>query len=442
MLVLAGIQVVLGSIWIVCNLTYIPDFQETRDMLKASETLVFDEYMGILYSLILRLFSLFGDWFYVPVYILQLAVAAWSYFYLLRNISGNRFAKADKKIIWLMVGYLVTFPMILQCHMSILPYSLTTSLLAFLVAEIKYLVEEREAVQKKRLLKICVLWLLVGLLIPDYGVITAFLVGAGFAFATWKQRKRILMYFCIMLLTITTLFGILYQAQTPGSYGRMQRSVNSVLMTRFVWPYFEWDSYFWIYREWMELEDGELAWISMYPENVFYEFGPKVESIIGKEDADVIYGLMAKESFFVRKKDALKALGRDILANAGGPFALQYQLSGRGVSYTAWNYYQMQGNTPGLTKYFVKFAIYVFEFLLLMALCFVISRRKSRKVLGVMKKAMPALLGLGAMVLWYTMIGNGMQDYLKVVPVSLFWCMLPLLELGRLAEEPVETDEK
>ena len=84
----------------------------------------------------------------------------------------------------------------------------------------------------------------------------------------------------------------------------------------------------------------------------------------------------------------------------------------------------------------------VYGFLLLMALCFAISRRKSRKVLGVMKKAMPALLGLGAMVLWYTMIGNGMQDYLKVVPVSLFWCMLPLLELGRLVEENVENGEE
>lgn len=442
MLVLAGIQVVLGGIWIVCNLTYIPDFQETRDMLKASETLVFDEYMGVLYPLILRLFSVFGTGFYVPMYILQLTVAAWSYFYLLRGISGNRFAEADKKFFWLLTGYLVTFPMILQCHMSILPYSLATSLLAFLVAEIKYLMEERETLQKIRLFRICVLWLLVGLMIPDYGVIAVFLVVTGFVFATWKQRKRMLVYLCISALTLITMFTTLTLMQTPGSYGRVQRSVNSILWTRFAWPYFERDGYYWAHKKWITFEDGEWDWYSMYPENAIYEFGPKIESIIGREQANVIYAEMAKESFSLGKKEQLMALGRDVLANAGGPFALQYQLSGRGVSYTAWNYYQMQGNTPGLTKYFVRYALYVFEFLFVIALGICISRRKSRKVLGVIKKSMPALLGLGVMILWYTMIGNGMQDYLKVIPVALFWCLLTMFGFGRLAEENVENDKE
>lgn len=442
MWLLMGTQVLLGGLWFVCNLIYMPDFQETRDMLEASKSLIVDEYMGILYPLVIRLFSVFGEYFCVPLYILQVGVAVWSYHYLLRSIFGNRFEKSGKKYIWLMAGYLVTFPTTLQCHMSVLPYSLASSLLVLLLAEVKAVMKNRQTIQTNRIIRIGSLWLLAGLLISDYGVIATIVVVPGLVGAAWKQRKRMLVYLCISALTLITMFTTLTLTQTPGSYGRVQRSVNSVLWTRFAWPYFERDGYYWDHKTWITFEEGEWAWASMYPENAIYEFGPKIEQVVGKEKAKVIFGEMAKFSAQIGKKEHLKALGRDILANAGGPFALQYQLSGRGVSYTAWNYYQMQGNIPGLTKYFVKFAIYVFEFLLLMALCFAISRRKSRKVLGVMKKAMPALLGLGAMVLWYTMIGNGMQDYLKVVPVSLFWCMLPLLELGRLAEEPVETDEK
>lgn len=435
MLLLAWIQMVQGGIWFVCNLTYMPDFQETREVLKAAETMVFDEYMGILYPVLLRLCSVFGDGFYVPFYLLQVGMAVWSYYYLLRSIAGDRVVKENKKYLWLCTGYLVTFPMILQGHMSVLPYSLASSLLVFLVAVLKKIMENREAVQKKQLFTICVLWLLAGLLVPDYGIIGAFLVVAGLIGAAWKQWKRLLLYLGGVVVTLTVLFSTLILVQTPGSYGRMQRSVNSILWTRFAWPYFERDGYYWDHKTWITFEEGEWAWISMYPENAIYEFGPKIERVVGKERANVIYGEMAKFSFDIGKKEALKALGRDALANAGGPFALQYQMGGRGVSYTGWNYSQMQGNTPGLTKYFVRFAMCSFDFLFVLAIWIGWSRRKQCKVLAIVKKALPALVGLGVMILWYTLIGNGMQDYLKVLPVLLFWCILPMRELGVLVQE-------
>jgi hypothetical protein len=246
------------------------------------------------------------------------------------------------------------------------------------------------------------------------------------------------LYLGLAVLTIATMFTTLTFVQTPGSYGRVQRSMNSVLWTRFAWPHFERDGFYWDHKVWIEFADDEWGWVSMYPENAIYEFGPKIEGVVGQEQADVIFGEMAKLSFNMGMKDALKALGRDALANAGGPFALQYQMSGRGVSYTGWNYYQMQGNTPGLTKYFVRFAMYSFDFLLVLTLGIAWSRRKKCKVLDIVKKAMPALLGLSVMILWYTMIGNGMQDYLKVLPVILFWRVLPVIGVGALNRE--ETD--
>ncbi len=436
MLILVGIQVLLGGLWLVCNLTYMPVFQETRDMLEASKSLMVDEYMGILYPLVLRLFSVFGAFFCVPIYILQVGLAFCSYFHLLRSVVG------DKRLVWLFAGYLATFPTTLQCHMSILPYSLVTSLLVLLLTEVKAVMKNREAIQRNRLIRIGILWLITGLLIPDYGVIATIIVVPGLVFAAWRQRKKMLVYLCMSALTLITMFTALNLTQTPGSYGRVQRSVNSVLWTRFAWPYFERDGYYWDHKTWITFEEGEWAWASMYPENAIYEFGPKIEQVVGKEKAKVIFGEMAKFSSKIGKKEQLMALGRDVLANAGGPFTLQYQLSGRGVSYTAWNYYQMQGNTPGLTKYFVKYALYVFMFIFIMTLWICLSRRKSWKVLEVMKKAVPALLGLGVIILWYTMLGNGMQDYLKVVPVSLFWCMLPLLGLGRLGAEKAENGEE
>ena len=431
MLFLAGMQVFLGVIWLICSLTHMPDYQETRDMLEASQTLIIDEYMGILYPLLLRLFSVFGKYFYVPVYLFQVGMAVWSYHYLLRSMLG------EKRRVWLLVGYLVTFPFILQCHMSLLPYSLATSLLMFLVAETKRLTENGGMLKAKRFIMICILWLLEGLLLPDYGIIAAVIVVPGLVLSTWKQRKRMLLYLCMAALTMSTIFATLTLTQTPGSYGRMQRSVNSVLWSRFAWPHFDRDGFYWDFKEWIEFGDGEWGWISMYPEHAIYELGPKIERLAGTEQADVIYGEMAALSFNMGMKEALKNLGRDIIANAGGPFALQYQLSGKGVSYTAWNYYQMQGNVPGLTKYFVRFAIYGFDFLFVLALGINWMNRKSRKREKV-QKIVPALLGLGVMILWYTMIGNGMQDYLKVIPVSICWCMLPMLGLNMLTETQTE----
>ena len=438
MLILVAIQVVLGGMWLVCNLNHVPDFQETRDMLKASETLVFDEYMGVLYPVVLRLFSVFGDAFYVPVYALQVVIAGWSYYCLVRSVAGDVFVKNGKEYLWLSVGYLITFPMILQCHMSILPYSLASSLLVFLLVQIGCLMRDRERLQKKRILLIGVLWLVVGLLIPDYGIISAFLIMGGLICIAWKQKKKLLLYLFMVIVTMTTLFTTLSLAQTQGSYGRMQRTVNSVLLTRFSWPNFARDGFYWTYKGLVEFKDEDLDWLCMYPEYAVYIFGPKVEGTVGKEQANIIYGEMAKLSFSVGKKDALKALGRDALANAGGPFALQYQMSGRGVAYTGWNYYQMQGNVPGLTKYFVKFALYSFLFLFVMTIGICWSRRKHWKLFEVVRKAVPALSGLGVMILWYTMIGNGMQDYLKVLPVMLFWCLLPMLGLGILVRKTAD----
>ena len=215
--------------------------------------------------------------------------------------------------------------------------------------------------------------------------------------------------------------------------------MSSVLLTRFAWPYFERDGFYWDHKKWIEFSEGELAWASTYPENTIYILGPKIESVAGKEQAKTLYLEMAKLSFSLGKKEELKALGRDLLANAGGPFALQYQLSGRGVSYTGWNYYQIQGNTPGLTKYFVMFSLYAFDFLFVSAIGICISMRKRIGCTGKTKGMIPAMLALCCMVIWYTMIGNGMQDYLKVLPVIFFWCVLPVIGVRELHREEAKS---
>lgn len=426
MLILGAIQILLGLAWIICNITNVPDFQETRDMLTAAETMQIDEYMGILYPVVLRLLSVLGGGYSIVLYFLQMILAVCSYYAFLRYVAGAFFHKKTY-LLWGVAAYIATFPMILQSHLCVLPYSFATSLFVFLITELKCLLAQKESVNILRLVRIGLLWLTVGLLIPDYGVITGFVVVPAFVISAWKQRKRILLYLLTVILVVSGMYGTLAVTQTPGSYGRMQKSLSSVLLTRFTWPYFGRDSYYWIHRNWIEFEPGELDWISMYPEYTFYRFGPKVENILGREEANAVYAHMAKSSFLIGKKEALSALGRDTLANAGGPFAVQYQLSGRGVSYTGWNYYQMQVKAPGLANYFVKFSLYTFDFYVLAALVAAWRKKRSRRIATVLKETAFVLIGLGVMILWYTMTGNGMQDYLKVIPVMIFWCMLPVL---------------
>lgn len=52
-----GIQIVLGLVWLILNFPASWEYPESRELFKAAESWQLDEYTGVLYPLLLRIFG-------------------------------------------------------------------------------------------------------------------------------------------------------------------------------------------------------------------------------------------------------------------------------------------------------------------------------------------------------------------------------------------------
>lgn len=427
---LAGIQVFWGVVWIACNITVVSRFAESDLLLQASRDFVLDEYMGILYPLLLRITSVAGGGYCVLVYLLQLGVAFVAYSYFLKKVFGTFFAKKHKISVYLMAAYIVTFPVILQGHMSVLPYSLASSMLVLVLAQLKLLLAEEGAMSAKSVISVGVFWVIAALLLPDYGIILGVVVSLGFMICGWKKERRWRVLLLTLFVAVACMGSVLSLTQTPGSLGRIQKSAGAVMLSRFAWPYMERNSFFWSEEVKATFDNTDFVQISLYPERIMYEFGPRLEETVGKEKADSLYWQMAIDSVKIGKKEALSALGRDLLLNVSGPVGIQLQWQGVGVSYAGWNYDRLAENAPIITRYYVNYAVYSFDFMALLGIVMILLYRKTCKEVYNRKICILTIFLIGIITIWYTLIGNGMQDYLKVIPLNILWCLLPVWGYG------------
>lgn len=433
-ILLAGIQIALGFAWMAGNIMHVPDFAESMLYIQASKDFVLDEYMGILYPLLIRMTGIAGNYFCVALYLIQIIAAFGAYYYFIKKIFAKH--RMSRRMICLFAAYVVTFPVILQVHMSVLPYSMASSVWLILLAMLKELLTQVESLSWKRVVCIGGCWSIGALLLPEYGLLTGIIVAVGFVICGWKKKARWRILLLTAFVAISCVGVTLTFAQTPGSLGRIQKSMGATMLSRFAWPYIERNSFFWSEEIHTVFDAQDLRSISMYPEKICYEFGPRLEKEVGKARANTLYWEMATDSLLLGKKDALAALGRDVVQNIGGPIGIQLQWQGLGVSYAGWNYACMSQHTPELAKYYVRFANYVFDFMLLwIVVIFWLQRRQYH---GFLKETWKWLLLLTVftVTIWYTMTGNGMQDYIKILPTNILWCMLPIWKcMGHMKED-------
>ncbi len=422
---LAGVQVLLGLVWIAGNITYVPGFSESGLYLQASRDFVVDEYMGILYPLLIRMASVAGNRFCVVLYLVQLSVAFVAYNYFIANVFGGRLAQR-KWVRYLLAAYVVTFPVILQVHMCVLPYSLASSMLVILLAKLRKLLMETGSMSARTVVSIGVFWSIGALLLPDYGMMAGIVTAVGFVICGWKRKRRWRVLLLTAFVTITCVSTTLALTQTPGSLGRIQKSMGATMLSRLAWPYMERNSFFWGEEVKVVFSADDLRGLSLYPERILYEFGPRLEAEIGKERANAMYWEMAVDSFGIGKKEALTAIGRDLLQNISGPAGVQLQWQGIGVSYAGWNYARMAEHVPILTKHYVRFTSYSYDFMLLLAVVVWWMQRKRYRDLSDRTYLGLVILAVLVVTFWYTMICNGMQDYMKVIPTNILWCMIPV----------------
>ncbi|MDR2044031.1 MAG: hypothetical protein LBQ15_06615 [Clostridium sp.] len=413
-----GVQVGLGILWMAANFTGFQEFGDSFHYVEVSRSLVYDEYTGIFYPLLIRLsmaassavgFLLFGKAppYYEILYCLQLAAAQLAAWKLLESFGIRR-------RVW-GAAALLTVPFAMQCHLAVLPQSLALSCLLLEIAGVVRLCRGRGGGRDGRKLsgclefgKILVFWLLSALLIPEYCylALTPILVGmaacgvrawkggsrtsprAGnehgglrgsgverravlcgnlllnrnFLFRSFLFRSFLFRNFLLLLAAAGFLAALRTAVCQPGSYGKIRSSISASAVSRFVWPAF---SRF--YPAWPEEVRGAMTaeqarQISETADGVALLFGPLMEEAVGVEEAKPLYRKMAATAFHLRTKEVVTQIAQDAISYTVAPWVLSGQLRGwEYVSYGGRNYEVMKNHAPGWTKWYVRYGGFWFS---------------------------------------------------------------------------------
>ena len=208
---------------------------------------------------------------------------------------------------------------------------------------------------------------------------------------------------------------------------RIQNSFGAAMVSRFVWPDFATNYYFWSdeVKAAMSLEDA--VHICQREEAVENYFGPLMEKAYGEKEANRIYLQMARRCFMDRTKAIVTEIARDFADYAMIPFTIEKNLKGEGTSLTAWNYGRMRACAPELVRYYFRYSLYILPVLLLGSLLV---------CCGKMSSEVKTFVGTAVIyALWYTLRSNKPIDYKLVLPIIVIWYLLAVWGLMKQEEE-------
>lgn len=446
--ILMGIQIVLGALWIACNLGKVPAFEECKELLHMGETLQVDEYTGYLYPVLLKGALLVEGAVSIPacgmVYVIQLLTAFGAYRYLLRRTVYRK--ETNSKKLWKRIDflalYILTIPVVLQVHMAVLTYSLGSSLFLFLMGKLLNICEEEEKRRDHACIKIMLLFLLCTQVCTDYiWLCSGAVIMGSIGYGVMKKKTVARLLFALAVSLIVTI-GLNAMLQTPGCTGKIQKSPEATLMTRVVWPNYNKLSYFWKEEIRQNWDAGELMELSTYPEKVIYEFGPAMDEMFGYEEANNIYREMAKRTLEMDTRNIVLAVINDMAGYSCPPITVNLQLQGIGHSYAGWNYGRMKDYAPGLTAYYVKYALNAWIYIAVATIILILLSKRPKEWQPERERRLGRwqLLYCVAIVcmvnLWYVLTSGNMQDYKKVMVISVLWTVLVLgmMEKGKISK--------
>ncbi|MCM1045118.1 MAG: hypothetical protein NC417_06385 [Candidatus Gastranaerophilales bacterium] len=418
-----GIQIVLGLLWMFCNFTGYQEFG--------------DKYMGILYPVLVLIARAAGSLLPIPyyciLYLLQLAVALYAAHVFLQTIWAS-------SRLWNLWGSLamLTLPMAMQCHLAVLPESLISSFLLLELAWLWRSMEQGSIPQGRHLIKAAAFWLAAGLLKPDdlyLGAIPMILVWVyGMVRSKGREWRRTGCHLLLIVCCAGFLVGVNALTQEAESLGRVHRSVEASLFSRFSWSTLN-DTYQMWSEEMRVGVNSDMIWeASLYSDNLMPVVGSAMEQYHGEERAKELFLEAARISYESYGARIRHEILWDLFGYGLAPAASEMLLQGRGYhSYCMRNYDVMRSGFPILTKYYYHYACWWFVAGWLLAgllqcmrwcKCF-LEQKKERKLIGIPWKkicwwSVVAVFSLGMMI-WYAMQGGGIYDYKNTVAVSCVW---------------------
>ncbi len=348
-----ALQIVLGAIYIGSNFMTVPQFRDTVIYLEMAEKFVVDEYTGILYPLIVKFFSSISMVpFQVPIYLMQIAVGLFCVYHFVCSWTERKWM-ALVCALWVN-----TIPFVAQAHVTVLPHSLVLSLMLLMFLQVLKGTVRHRALRAADWAELLLSYFILTQLGREYlwpGML--FVIWAAFL-QFYTHTNKMVMFFVSLLICLVMFvsnLAVYDSMQTPGYYGRMQRSFSSAFFQRVGVNTLNGKYMVYMPDEISQcFSADELNEISQYPYKIKTEFGPTLEARYGAERANELYMELGKLGLGTATKDNLVAIAEDTVSYAMPLGMYTMWQDGELKGATSWNYQQFLGETPVLASAYAR----------------------------------------------------------------------------------------
>jgi preprotein translocase subunit SecG len=464
-----SVQVVLGMLWLIFNISVVPDFEQTGLGLQQSYegwwlSFLVNPY-DLLAAFLYRLTGYRELWYAIFLYTIQLTIAWLGGYRLLRVLcvmfeSKRTFKRLDwyarlwradgskfeskgtfKRLDWYarlwrvdgskyakIGAFCVLFiPMTLQCHLAVLPESLASSFFLFSCAEA---FAGRETFHPFQALSF---WVISIWILPAYALlgipVVLFVLARVFLHLRGARGLRASSLLVIVLFGLFLGFWKVELGYENGING-FSLSVSQATLSRVSWPVFEKVLPYLPSQVKEVVSAQDIRLIHERPEEITQILVPELVDKVGQEETIRLLYDTAKICLDYHTKQVVGQILTDIVSYMITPVALVWQLSGEGTeSFGGQNYARMKAQAPGITKIFVWYTFcwfvlgIVVTVLLHLLNTFCMNQQKSSDKTYKWKIALfcTCVATSLCVAVVYTLQGASMMDYKKGIIPTLLW---------------------
>lgn len=411
------LQILLGTFYMVGNMTRVPEFWETTIYAEIAEQFILDEYMTYLYPMLVKVVKFLPIVNYqISIYMLQIFAGVFCVYKITTSWTDNKKA-AVACALWVN-----TLPFVAQAHTTILPHSFVWTLLAIETSIVAKATYEKKAISLREWSYLLLGFTLIAQLDKSYFIVTIVLLVWAVGLQIYHKNKKVLSLLGGILLSASIIacnLGIYQITQTNGYYGRMQRSPEALLFRRAGTSVMTEKFFSYMPPEVKETFTGkELEIIKKYPYQIQRTFGSTLEARFGKERANEIYFELGIWGFENATKGTIYATVTDAL-NYAFPMAMFGTWENDGsMGATSWNYQQFTANKPRLATFYIHTSQVLWGIGFIAGLIAGTLALFSKNRKGVVL----ALLLIGYLFVYgfvFALRGTGMYDYkLALLPLA------------------------
>lgn len=407
-----ALQIIFGMVYICMNFGQVPKYHDTTVYLQMADTLIIDEYTGILYPLLIRLCKAV---IVIPYQYILYTIQLGAGIYVVYCFADTWISKKGMSL--LCAVYVNTIPFIAQAHVTVLPYALIFSCLVCMLLQVVKATAQKRALCLKE-------WAVL----TGFSIILAQLSREGLfvggTLLLWaaclqlyaKARKRYLfaggMLICMGAFVCN--IGLYRVTQTPGAYGRIQNSLQAAFFQRTGSSILSEK-----YMLYMPGEVGDTFSVQdvdgfgKYSYQVEYEFGPILEEKYGKERANAIYTELGKLGVGNAAKNTVRHIAEDALAYTVPMLSYGSWQSGEDQGAVSWNYTQFITHAPVLSSAYARICHVLWGILVLMSVAVCVMKNTAFCKASI-HTWLPMVIFIGIYSLG-TAFGTAAYDYKKAL---------------------------